>query len=42
MIIKLVTGEEPQVGKPFSLAEEIEKDEYKRRGIDPNDLDYKD
>ena len=34
-----VIGNEPEPGKPFSLAEEMEKDELDRRGIDKEDLD---
>ena len=33
-----VIGNEPEPGKPFSLADEVEKDEMERRGIDPKDM----
>lgn len=34
-MVEEVTGEEPEPGKPFSIAEEVEKDEKARRGMPP-------
>jgi hypothetical protein len=37
-----ITGTEPEQGKPFSLADEIEKEEYDRRGISQKDMETDD
>lgn len=37
--VEEVIGNKPEPGKPFSMAEEVEKDELDRRGIDPKDFE---
>ena len=32
-----VTGEEPKRGKAYSIADEMDKDELRRRGLNPKD-----